>query len=194
LPADGDRVGACPLITWLPVVGTGERNGDSKKELEDIGTTMSSTATMLARAGSAGSKPRQQGDGSASVMRGSEFNIVLSDAHRRLPFQPRQSFASRSKYSADSCVERRWRWPSSAGQPANDSTVDALRAAVSHRRQLVLALKPLRQRLHDQLNALAPGLSAPKGHGRALALETSTGRAVLACAVEFAGRPPGTDR
>ena len=29
--------------------------------------------------------------------------------------------------------------------------------AVAHRRQLVLALKPLRQRLHDQLNALAPG-------------------------------------
>jgi transposase len=63
-------------------------------------------------------------------------------------------------------------------------------AAVSHRRQLVLALKPLRQRLHDQLNALAPGLSAPGGHGRALALDTPTGRAVLACAVEFHGRAP----
>ena len=61
-------------------------------------------------------------------------------------------------------------------------------AAVSHRRQLVLALKPLRQRLHDQLNALAPGLSAPAGHGRALALDTPTGRAVLACAAAFAGR------
>ena len=61
---------------------------------------------------------------------------------------------------------------------------------MSHRRQLVLALKPLRQRLHDQLNALAPGLSAPEGHGRVLSLQTSTGRAVLACAVDFAGRPP----
>ena len=30
--------------------------------------------------------------------------------------------------------------------------------------------RALRQRLHDQLNALAPGLSAPAGHGRALAL------------------------
>ena len=60
-------------------------------------------------------------------------------------------------------------------------------AAVAHRRQLVLALKPLRQRLHDQLNALAPGLSAPAGHGRALALDTPTGRAVLACAVDVRG-------
>ena len=36
-----------------------------------------------------------------------------------------------------------------------------------------------------------PWLSAPKGHGRAFALETATGRAVLACAVDFAGRAPG---
>jgi transposase len=62
--------------------------------------------------------------------------------------------------------------------------------AVAHRRQLILALKPLRQRLHDQLNALAPGLSAPSGHGRALLLQTPTGRAVLACAAAFAGRAP----
>jgi transposase len=54
----------------------------------------------------------------------------------------------------------------------------------------VLAVKPLRQRLHDQLNALAPGLSAPAGHGRRLLLDTPTGRAVLACAAAFAGRPP----
>ena len=76
------------------------------------------------------------------------------------------------------------------GRPAADNGVEALLAAVSHRRQLVLALKPLRQRLHDQLNALAPGLSASAGHGRALLLETSTGRAVLACAAAFAGRAP----
>ncbi|HEY6890383.1 MAG TPA: transposase [Solirubrobacter sp.] len=46
--------------------------------------------------------------------------------------------------------------------------------------------------MHDQLNALAPGLSAPGGHGRALLLDTPTGRAVLACAVDFAGRAPTT--
>ena len=47
-----------------------------------------------------------------------------------------------------------------------------------------------RQHLHHQLNALCPGLSAPSGHGRALALETPTGRAVLACAVDLRGRAP----
>jgi hypothetical protein len=44
--------------------------------------------------------------------------------------------------------------------------------------------------LHDQLQALCPGLSAPAGHGRALALDDPTGQAVLACAAAFAGRPP----
>jgi transposase len=33
-------------------------------------------------------------------------------------------------------------------------------------------------------------LSAPAGHGRALALDDPTGQAVLACAAAFAGRPP----
>lgn len=70
------------------------------------------------------------------------------------------------------------------------SAVDALRAAVRHRRGLVADRKVAQQRLHDQLNALCPGLSAPSGHGRSLALETSTGLAVLACAAAFAGRPP----
>jgi hypothetical protein len=125
-----------------------------------------------------------------------------AELERRRPgslrlFAPSQTQAARTqlgtrRFKTDDrdCAALVWLARQGAGQPANESTVDALRAAVSHRRQLVLALKPLRQRLHDQLNALAPGLSAPKGHGRALALETSTGRAVLACAVEFAGRPP----
>ena len=70
------------------------------------------------------------------------------------------------------------------------SAVDALRAAVRHRRGLVADRKVAQQRLHDQLNVLCPGLSAPAGHGRALALETPTGLAVLACAAAFAGRAP----
>jgi len=70
------------------------------------------------------------------------------------------------------------------------SAVEALRAAVRHRRGLVVDRKIAQQRLHDQLNVLCPGLSAPAGHGRALALETPTGLAVLACAVAFAGRAP----
>jgi transposase len=125
-----------------------------------------------------------------------------AELERRWPgslrlFAPSQTQAARTRlgtrrFKSDDrdCAALVWLARQGAGQPASESTVDALRAAVSHRRQLVLAVKPLRQRLHDQLNALAPGLSAPKGHGRALALETSTGRAVLACAVEFAGRPP----
>jgi transposase len=126
-----------------------------------------------------------------------------AELERRWPgslrmFAPSQTRAARTqlgtrRFKTDDrdCAALVWLARQGAGQPAASSTVDALRAAISHRRQLVLALKPLRQRLHDQLNALAPGLSAPKGHGRALALETSTGRAVLACAVDFAGRPPG---
>ena len=75
---------------------------------------------------------------------------------------------------------------------SEESTVEELCAAVRHRRGLVADRKKAQQRLHDQLNALCPGLSAPAGHGRALPIETATGQAVLACAVTFAGRAPST--
>lgn len=72
-----------------------------------------------------------------------------------------------------------------------ESDVDMLRAAVRHRRGLVdKDRKKAQQRLHAQLNALCPGLSAPAGHGRALAVEQPSGQAVLACAAAFAGRAP----
>ncbi|MCV7147884.1 hypothetical protein [Mycobacterium riyadhense] len=74
------------------------------------------------------------------------------------------------------------------------SAVEALRAAVRHRRGLVADRKVAQPRLHDQLNVLCPGLSAPAGHGRALALETSTRLAVLACAAAFAGEHRGPGR
>jgi transposase len=134
---------------------------------------------------------------------GSLHRAWAAELERRWPgslrlFAPSQTQAARTqlgtrRFKTDDrdCAALVWLARQGAGQPASSSAVDALRSAVSHRRQLVFALKPLRQRLHDQLNALAAGLSAPKGHGRALALETSTGRAVLACAVDFAGRPPG---
>jgi transposase len=133
---------------------------------------------------------------------GSLHRAWVAELERRWPdslrlFAPSQTRAARMqlgtrRFKTDDrdCAALVWLARQGAGQPAIDSAVDALRAAVSHRRQLVLAVKPLRQRLHELLNALAPGLSAPKGHGRALALETSTGRAVLACAADFAGRPP----
>ena len=71
-----------------------------------------------------------------------------------------------------------------------ESAVDALRAAVRHRRGLVTDRKVAQQRLHAQLNALCPSLSAPAGHGRALPVASPTGLAVLGCAAAFAGRPP----
>jgi transposase len=71
-----------------------------------------------------------------------------------------------------------------------ESAVDALRAVVRHRRGLVADRKVAQQRLHDQLNALCPGLSEPAGHGRSLPVASPTGLAVLACAAAFAGRPP----
>lgn len=78
-----------------------------------------------------------------------------------------------------------------AGRPqAEESAVDELRAVVRHRRGLIADRTKAQQRLHDQLNTLVPGLSAPAAHGRALPIESPTGQAVLACAVAFAGRPP----
>ena len=76
------------------------------------------------------------------------------------------------------------------GRSVADDPAGAMRAAVRYRRGLVAERKVAQQRLHDQLNALCPGLSAPAGHGRVLELEDSSGQAVLACAVAFAGRAP----
>jgi transposase len=76
------------------------------------------------------------------------------------------------------------------GRPARVGIAEALLDAVRHRRRLVAQAKVCRQHLHHQLNALSPGLSAPQGHGRKLALDSPTGLAVLACAVDFGGRAP----
>ncbi|MCA1700219.1 MAG: IS110 family transposase [Actinobacteria bacterium] len=98
----------------------------------------------------------------------------------------------RMKTDDRDCAALTWLARQGAGRPALPSPVEALQGAVRHRRQLVDARRPLRQRLHDQLNALCPGLSAPAGHGRELALDSPTGLAVLACAAAFAGRPAST--
>lgn len=84
-------------------------------------------------------------------------------------------------YLARQGAGRRW---------VEETAVEELRAVVRHRRGLVHDRKTIRQRLHDQLNTLAPGLSAPAGHGRSLALDQPSGQAVLACAAAFAGRAP----
>lgn len=66
---------------------------------------------------------------------------------------------------------------------------EALLAAVRWRRSLVTERKIAQQRLHDQVNALCPGLSAPAGHGRRLDLAGVTGQAFLACLIDLGGRP-----
>ncbi len=83
-----------------------------------------------------------------------------------------------------------WLLRQGAGRPAEPETVAAMLGAVRHSRQLVDARRRLQQRLHDQLNALCPGLSAPAAHGRELKLDGPAGQAVLACAVAFDGRAP----
>ena len=85
-----------------------------------------------------------------------------------------------------------WLLRQGAGWPAEPQIVESMLGSVCHRRQLVAARRVLQQRLHDQLNALCPGLSAPVGHGCALKLEGVVGQAVLACAAAFAGRAPST--
>jgi transposase len=133
---------------------------------------------------------------------GSLHRAWAAELERRWPgslrlFAPSETQAARAqigsrRFKTDDrdCAALVWLARQGAGRPASRSGIEALLGAVRHRRQLLLALKPLRQRLHDQLNALAPGLSAPPGHGRRLLLHTPTGRAVLACAVAFAGRAP----
>lgn len=88
------------------------------------------------------------------------------------------------------CAALVWLARQGLGRLPDEPALEALLGVVRHRRQLVAELKVLRQRLHDQLNRLCPGLSAPQGHGRTLELLRPSGRAVLACAVAFAGRPP----
>src|SRR5215210_5887516 len=125
-----------------------------------------------------------------------------AEIERRWPgsmrlFAPSETTAARGqlgsrRFKTDDrdCAAMVWLLRQGAGRPAEPDTVSAMLGTVGHRRQLVDARRVLQQRLHDQLNALCPGLSAPAGHGRSLAVETPTGLAVLACAAAFAGRAP----
>ena len=134
---------------------------------------------------------------------GSLHRAFVADLERRHPgstrlFAPSETKAARTqlgsgRFKTDDrdCAALTYLARQGAGRPhAEESPVDTLRSAVRHRRALVADRKVAQQRLHDQLNALCPGLSAPAGHGRSLAIEGSTGQAVLACAVAFDGRPP----
>jgi transposase len=134
---------------------------------------------------------------------GSLHQAFVADLERRFPgstrlFAPSETKAARSqlgsaRFKTDDrdCAALTYLARQGEGRRhAYEASIDTLRAAVRHRRGLVADRKIAQQRLHDQLNALCPGLSAPAGHGRALPIETSTGQAVLSCAVAFGGRPP----
>jgi transposase len=126
----------------------------------------------------------------------------VAELERRWPgsvrlFAPSETQAARGqlgsrRHKTDDrdCAALVWLVRQGAGRPAGVDTVDALLGAVRHRRGLVADRKVLQQRLHDQLQALCPGLSAPPGHGRVLELANPAGQAVVACAAAFAGRPP----
>ena len=133
---------------------------------------------------------------------GALHHAWAAEVERRWPgslrtFAPSETQAARAqlgsrRFKTDDrdCAALVWLLRQGAGRPNAPSAVQALLGAVRHRRQLVDARKVLQQRLHDQLNALCPGLSAPQGHGRVLELEDPSGRAVLAYAAAFAGRAP----
>jgi transposase len=126
----------------------------------------------------------------------------VAELERRWPgsvrlFAPSETQAARAqlgwrRYKTDDrdCAALVWLLRQGAGRPVAHGPVEALLGTVRHRRGLVADRKVLQQRLHDQLQALCPGLSAPAGHGRALGLEDPTGQAVLGCAAALAGRPP----
>jgi transposase len=123
-----------------------------------------------------------------------------AEVERRWPgslrlFAPSETTAARAqlgsrRFKTDDrdCAAMVWLLRQGAGRPAEPDTVEALLGTVRHRRQLVDARKKLQQRLHDQLNAICPGLSSPASQGRALEVASPTGQAVLACAAAFAGR------
>jgi transposase len=133
---------------------------------------------------------------------GALHHAWAAEIERRWPgslrlFAPSETTAARAqlgsrRFKTDDrdCAALVWLVRQGAGRVAEPQVLQALLGTVRHRAQLVDARRVLQQRLHDQLNALCPGLSAPPGHGRALKLESSTGQAVLACAAALAGRAP----
>jgi transposase len=161
-----------------------------------LGKGVDTLAELIAASGVAGA-PRI-----AVEATGRLHHAWVAELERRWPgsvrlFAPSETQAARTqlgfrRYKTDDrdCAALVWLARQGAGRPAATDTVEALLGAVRHRRGLVADRRVLQQRLHDQLQALCPGLSAPAGHGRAMAVEDPTGQAVLACAAAFAGRPP----
>ena len=101
-----------------------------------------------------------------------------AEIERRWPgslrlFAPSETTAARGqlgsrRFKTDDrdCAAMVWLLRQGAGRVAGPQIVESMVGTVGHRRQLVDARRVLQQRLHDQLNALCPGLSAPRLHQR----------------------------
>ncbi|BEP16558.1 hypothetical protein acdb102_48690 [Acidothermaceae bacterium B102] len=125
----------------------------------------------------------------------------VADLTARFPgcvrvFAPSETAAARSqlgsrRFKTDDrdCAALTYLARQGHGRTVPDRDHQGLLDAVRHRRGLITERKVAQQRLHDQVNALCPGLSAPPGHGRKLDLAGVTGQAVLDCLVAFQGRP-----
>jgi transposase len=120
--------------------------------------------------------------------------------HQRFPgsvrlFAPSETVAARAqlgsrRFKTDDrdCAALTYLARQGHGRPVG-SEVQELLTAVRFRRGLLAERKAAQQRLHDQVNGLCPGLSAPVGQGRKLDLTGVTGQAFLDCLIDFEGRP-----
>lgn len=124
-----------------------------------------------------------------------------AELHRRFPdsvrvFAPSETAAARAqlgsrRFKTDDrdCAALTYLARQGHGRVVPDDEHEALLTAVRFRRGLLQERKAAQQRLHDQVNGLCPGLSAPVGHGRKLDLAGVTGQAFLDCLIDFGGRP-----
>lgn len=124
-----------------------------------------------------------------------------AELHRRFPdsvrvFAPSETAAARAqlgsrRFKTDDrdCAALTYLARQGYGRVVPDDEHEALLTAVRFRRGLLQERKVAQQRLHDQVNGLCPGLSAPVGHGRKLDLAGVTGQAFLDCLIDFGGRP-----
>lgn len=125
----------------------------------------------------------------------------VGELHRRYPgsvrmFAPSDTAAARAqlgsrRFKTDDrdCAALTYLARQGHGRPVQADEQEALVGAVRFRRGLLGERKAAQQRLHDQVNALCPGLSAPVGHGRRLDLAGVAGQAFLDCPIAFGARP-----
>lgn len=125
----------------------------------------------------------------------------MQELHRRFPnsvrvFAPSETAAARAqlgsrRFKTDDrdCAALTYLARQGHGRAVPADEQQALLSAVRFRQGLLSERRAAQQRLHDQVNGLCPGLSAPSGHGRKLDLAGVTGQAFLDCLIDFGGRP-----